>query len=139
MPALAVSTAVPWIAGNRPLARAALRVGLGYAAADIAGGIVRVAVARHRPDATNDPWRFRPLRPAGEWGSMPSAHVTHAFAIAAGIAELSHRAWAADLAYGLASLVAADRTYQQRHWTSDAVVGATVGISVAREVLGRRW
>lgn len=134
VPSLVAATVVPYVAGDHSLARSALRVGLGYAAADIAGGILRAAVARHRPDSTGDAWRFRPLRPQGEWGSMPSAHVTHAFAIAAGIAEVSGRPWAARVAYGLATLVAADRVYQQRHWTSDALVGAVLGISVTRRV-----
>ena len=134
VPSLVAATVVSYVAGNRPLARSALRVGLGYAAADIAGGILRAAVARHRPDSTGDAWRFRPLRPQGEWGSMPSAHVTHAFAIAAGIADVSGRPWAADVAYGLATLVASDRVYQQRHWTSDTIVGATLAISLARRV-----
>ena len=134
VPSLVAATVVPYVAGNHSLARSALRVGLGYAAADIAGGILRAAVARHRPDSTGDAWRFRPLRPQGEWGSMPSAHVTHAFAIAAGIAEVSGRPWAARVAYGLATLVAADRVYQQRHWTSDALVGAALGISLTRRV-----
>ena len=133
VPTLAASTIIPYVAGNHALARSALRVGLGYAAADIAGGILRVAIARHRPDSTGDAWRFRPLRPQGEWGSMPSAHVTHAFSIAAGIAEVSGRPWAASVAYGLATLVAASRVYQQRHWTSDVLVGATVAVSIARE------
>jgi membrane-associated phospholipid phosphatase len=134
VPSLVVVTAVPYVAGRHALARSALRVGLGYAAADIAGGIVRASVARHRPDAADDAFRFRPLRPQGEWGSMPSAHVTHAFAIAAGIAEVSGRPWVADVAYGLATLVAADRVYQQRHWTSDTVVGAVLAVSLARRV-----
>ena len=136
VPSLVAATVVPYVAGNHSLARSALRTGLGYAAADIAGGIVRVAVARHRPDSTNDAWRFRPLHPQGEWGSTPSAHVTHAFAIAAGIAEESGHPWASRVAYGLATLVAAERVYQQRHWTSDTVVGATLAVSVARGVSG---
>jgi len=134
VPALVAVTLIPYVAGEHSLARSALRVGLGYAAADVAGGILRVAVARHRPDSTGDAWRFRPLRPQGEWGSMPSAHITHAFAIAAGIAEESGRTWAAGVVYGLATLVAADRVYQQRHWTSDTVVGATLAISVVRHI-----
>ena len=134
MPSLVAATVVPYVAGNHRLARAALRVGIGYAAADIAGGMLRVAEARHRPDATNDAWRFRPLRPQGEWGSMPSAHVTHAFAIAAGVSEASGRPWVSRVAYSLATLVAMDRVYRQRHWTSDTVVGAMLAMDVARLV-----
>ena len=134
VPSLVAITVVPYLAGRHDLARSALRVAIGYAAADIAGGALRVAVARHRPDSTGDAWRFRPLRPQGEWGSMPSAHVTHAFAIAAGIADESGRPWVARMAYGLATLVAADRVYRQRHWSSDVLVAAIVGVSAAGRV-----
>jgi membrane-associated phospholipid phosphatase len=134
VPSLVAATAVPYLAGRHDLARSALRVAIGYAAADIAGGVVRVAAGRHRPDSTSDAWRFRPFHPQGEWGSMPSAHVTHAFAIAAGIAEASRRPWVSRIAYGLATLVAADRVYRQRHWTSDVLVGATLGIGAARAI-----
>lgn len=134
VPSLVAATVVPYVAGDHALARSALRVAIGYAAADIAGGAMRVAVARHRPDSTDDAWRFRPLRPQGEWGSMPSAHVTHAFAIAAGIAEESGRPWVSRVAYGLATLVAADRVYRQRHWSSDVLVGAAVGVGAVRAI-----
>lgn len=134
VPALAASAVIPRFFHARPLADAALRIGLGYAAADLAGGAMRVVIARHRPDSTGDPWRFRPFRPQGDWGSMPSAHVTHAFAIAAGIASESKRPWLAGLVYGMASLVAVQRIYRQAHWSSDVVVGATMSISVSRAV-----
>ena len=139
VPALAAGAVIPRFFHDRPLADAALRIGLGYAAADLAGGAIRVVIARHRPDSTGDPWRFRPFRPQGDWGSMPSAHVTHAFAIAAGIADESGRPWLAGLAYGIASLVAVQRVYRQAHWSSDVVVGATMSISVSRAVRGIRW
>lgn len=139
VPALVGAAVVPWVAGDRSLAKQALRVGLGYAAADFIGGVVRVPIARHRPDSSGRPWRFRPFRPQGEWGSLPSAHVTHAFAIAAGIAEVSGRPWAARAAYGVASLVALQRVYEQRHWASDVVVGATLATAVARRVVDSRF
>jgi len=139
VPALVGATVVPWVAGDRPLARQALRVWLGYAAADLIGGVVRVPIARHRPDSTGRPWRLRPFQPHGEWGSLPSAHVTHAVAIAAGIAEVSGRPWPARAAYGVASLVALQRVYEQRHWASDVVVGATLATAVARCVVDARF
>jgi membrane-associated phospholipid phosphatase len=139
VPALVGATVVPWVAGDHPLAMKALRVGLGYAAADLAGGVLRTAIARHRPDSTGRPWRLRPLRPEGEWGSLPSAHVTHAFAIAAGIAAVSGRPWMARAAYDVASLVALQRIYRERHWASDVVVGATLATDVARRAVDARF
>jgi membrane-associated phospholipid phosphatase len=135
VPSLAAAAVVPAAIGDWALARSALRIGAGYVVSDLAGGVVRVAVGRHRPDSTGNPWRFRPLRPQGDWGSLPSAHVTHAFAIAAGIAEESGRPWAAGLAYGIASVVGMQRIYRQAHWTSDVVVGAALSIALSRRVV----
>jgi membrane-associated phospholipid phosphatase len=135
VPSLVAAATVPAMFGDWPLAKGALRIGAGYVAADLAGGALRVAVGRHRPDSTGNQWRFRPFHPEGDWGSMPSAHVTHAFAIAAGIAEESGRPWAAGLAYGVASLVAAQRVYRQAHWASDVAVGATLSVAVSRRIV----
>jgi membrane-associated phospholipid phosphatase len=135
VPALVAGAVLPYALGDHPLAMRAVRVGLGYAASDLLGGVVRVVVSRHRPDSTGDPWRFRPFRPQGDWGSMPSAHVTHAFAIASGVAEVSGRPWVAGVAYGLASLVAMQRVYRQAHWSSDVVAAAGLSIVTSRAVI----
>lgn len=135
VPSLAAVIVLPAVIGDRPLAWKAVRVAAGYAAADLAGGALRVIVARHRPDSSGNPWRFRPLHPQGDWGSMPSAHVTHAFALAAGVAEVSGRPLASGLAYGLAAMVAAQRVYRQAHWGSDVVVGAALSTGVSRRVI----
>lgn len=135
VPALVAATAVPAVLGRWPIAMSALRIAAGYVGADLAGGALRVVVARHRPDSTDNPWRFRPLHPQGDWGSMPSAHVTHDFALAAGIAEETGHAWAARLAYGVASTVAVQRVYRQAHWTSDVVVAATLSTAISRRIV----
>jgi hypothetical protein len=136
VPALALSVVIPAALGRRSLAMDALHVAAGYAAADLAGGVVRIAVARHRPDSTGNAWRFRPLRPQGEWGSMPSAHVTHAFAIAAGVAAESDKDAVAAAAYGVASLVAVRRVYRQAQ-SSDVVAAAALASAVSRRVIAR--
>jgi membrane-associated phospholipid phosphatase len=135
VPSLVAAVVVPAAISDWPLARSALRIGAGYVVSDLAGGALRLAAGRYRPDSTGNPWRFRPLRPQGDWGSLPSAHVTHAFAIAAGIAEESGRPWAAGLAYGIASVVGVQRVYRQAHWASDVVVGATLSIALSRRVV----
>lgn len=139
VPSLVVASVVPRMFGQRKLADGALRVALGYVAADLLGGGVRTIVARHRPDSIGGAWRFRPFRPQGEWGSMPSAHTTHAFAIAAGIAEVSGRPAVAEVAYGLASIVAMQRVYRQAHWASDVVAAAALSTAVSRRVVELRF
>jgi membrane-associated phospholipid phosphatase len=70
---------------------------------------------------------------------MPSAHTTHAFAIAAGIAEVSGRPAVAEVAYGLASIVAMQRVYRQAHWASDVVAAAALSTAVSRRVVELRF
>ncbi len=79
-------------------------------------------------------------RPDGEHkrsnASFPSSHAANAFAIAAVLAR--HWRRAAPALWALATLIAASRIYLNRHFTSDAVVGALIGIAGAWWV-HREW
>jgi hypothetical protein len=43
---------------------------------------------------------------------------------------------AAEIGYGVASLLAAQRVYRQSHWASDVVVGAALSTVVSRKIVG---
>jgi membrane-associated phospholipid phosphatase len=135
IPAMAAAVVVPRLAGRRDLSNAALRVALGYLAADAAESALKPLVGRHRPDSTGRPWRFHALARTEEWHSLPSAHTVHAFAIAAGLAEETHRPWIAAAAYTAASAVALQRIYTQAHWSSDVAVSATLAIAASRSTI----
>jgi hypothetical protein len=72
-------------------------------------------------------------RPEGTGYSFPSGHATTAFASAT---VLQRRfGWKAGIpAYGIASYVAASRVDMQRHYLSDVIFGAAVGIVAGRTV-----
>ncbi|MDE0019770.1 MAG: phosphatase PAP2 family protein [Candidatus Poribacteria bacterium] len=78
--------------------------------------------------------RPRPLNPEDR-RSMPSGHTTNAFAAAAGLSHEYPR-WA-PLFYGLAAGVGFSRIYLGRHYPSDTLGGALLGMSSARVVLRR--
>lgn len=70
-------------------------------------------------------------RPNGRKYSFPSGHTALAFATATNL--LYFYPWYVGLpAYGFASFVAYQRVVDNRHWLSDTIAGATVGIIFAR-------
>lgn len=100
--------------------------------------ILKGAIGRARPDATDDPAEFRP----GSYfdnshNSFPSGHAVTAFSLATSIAEETDEPWLAWAAYGTAGTVAYARVYRHRHWPSDVVAGALLGVFSTRATL--RW
>lgn len=84
---------------------------------------VKLSVGRTRPDGS----RF----------SFPSGHASSSFATAAVLQR--HFGWRAGVpAYGLAAYVAGSRLQENRHYLSDVVFGAAIGMVAGRTVtIGR--
>ena len=137
VPSLVAGAVIPRLLGRTALSNAIVRVGLGYAVADGIESVLKSAVGRHRPDSTGRPGQFRPFHIGGPWTSFPSAHTTHAIALATGLAIEAHRPWVSALAFGIAGTVAVQRVYTQSHWASD-VVGSSV-LAIAASATTVRW
>jgi membrane-associated phospholipid phosphatase len=129
--ALAVTYVGARLAHRRSTASAVLRISAGYAVSNAVVGILKPVVGRHRPDSTNDAWRFSPISARGEWHSFPSSHAVHAFSLATGVALASKRPWAAALGYSAATVVAWSRVYDDQHWASDVTSSAIIGMTTA--------
>jgi membrane-associated phospholipid phosphatase len=139
---LAVTYIVTRITHHRRAADAVLRISAGYAVSNVIVGVLKPVVGRHRPDSTNDAWRFKPFSTEGEWHSFPSSHAVHAFSIAAGAAIATRRSWVSALGYTGATVVAWSRVYDDQHWTSDVTTSAIIGMSAVATTmdwLDRRW
>ncbi|MEO8710832.1 MAG: phosphatase PAP2 family protein [Parafilimonas sp.] len=67
--------------------------------------------------------------------SFPSGHTTVAFAVAAVFAEQYKNTWVPAVAYSAASLVGVSRITENKHWTTDVVVGATLGWLCGKQVV----
>lgn len=68
--------------------------------------------------------------------SFPSGHTTVAFAAATVFAmEYKHTPWVPIVSYGAASLIGLSRITENKHWTSDVLVGATLGYLSGRQVV----
>lgn len=75
----------------------------------------------------------------GLYDSFPSGHASAAFSLATVVAlQYRHRTWVPVLAYSLAALASVSRVTEDRHWISDAFVGALLGHLVARLVVHSR-
>ena len=132
VPALAATLAASWAVGGWRPARAVLRIAAGYAAGDLLMSALKPAIGRHRPDsAGGDPWRFEPFAGGDQWHSMPSAHATHIFSLAEGIADEVRVPAIRVAAYGVAALVGWQRIAFRGHWPSDVVAGGVLGVAAA--------
>lgn len=118
-------------------AGATLRVAAGFVAADAVTAVLKPLVGRARPYVGAGAYAFRAFASTDARHSFPSGHATHAFALAAGVADETRRPWVAAAAYGTAALVGWSRVHDDQHWTSDVVAGAVVG--TAAGLTTRRW
>lgn len=82
--------------------------------------LLKYAVGRQRPDGSDN-------------SSFPSGHASGTFAMATVLQR--HYGWKAGaLAYAIASYVAASRLSESKHYLSDVVFGAALGIMAGRTV-----
>jgi hypothetical protein len=98
----------------------------------LTSGLKRLT-GRAPPDAGEGAHRFDPFT---RDDAFPSGHASGVFAVAAVFAD-RYTGAVPVLAYGAAGLVAVSRVVLDRHWTSDIVAGAALGIVVGRALSGR--
>lgn len=93
-------------------------------------------VGRARPyqDPDRDGLDFSPF--SGQT-AFTSGHTAAAFAMATTLGDASHSNWARAGLYALASGTAWARLAEEKHWLSDVVGGAAIGILSARVANGR--
>lgn len=102
-----------------------------------ATGLVKFLAHRARPDENTPPDSW-------DWGgpsfstdnlSFISGHTATAFALAASMSTYykDHK-WVAWITYPLATITAMSRVYDNRHWFSDVIGGAALGIFIGKTV-----
>lgn len=125
-----------WV-GRRP---ALVRLGGQTAAAllleTVAVQATKQLVGRARPyqDPDRDAFDFAPF---SSQAAFPSGHSAAAFAMATTLGDATHSTWARAGLYTLATGTAWARLAEEKHWLSDVVAGAAIGILSARVANGR--
>ena len=135
-PALAAGTLGGLALGSKTLQGVSWRALQSTVGAGAVALVLKSAIGRRRPNvAPNTAFSFRPF--AFKGNSFPSGHTTVAFALATSLATETRDKWSDALFFGAATLTGYSRINDDKHWLSDIVFGAAVGIVSARVV--QRW
>ncbi len=98
---------------------------------------LKMAFHRVRPEEQElaDPYRFYGPSLQRDRLSFPSGHSAIAFSAAASISEYYGNPWyVAVPLYSLAGLTAWQRVFDQKHWPSDVITGAVIGVFIGRKI-----
>ena len=134
VPAFSASYLAGEIAGSDGLKGTVLRAGAAAVLANGLTGGLKYAFGRARPHIAGSSVEFHPFSGAN---SFPSGHTTVAFALATAVADQTTDGWSDYVLYGAATLTAIARINDNRHWTSDVVIGGLIGHVSARWVTRR--
>lgn len=101
------------------------------ALAGVGAILLKNAVGRERPHSSpEDPYRFHLFQ--FKDNAFPSGHTAVAFALATSLARETPDQWTDVGFFTLATLTAYARMHDDKHWASDVIFGAGVGILSAR-------
>ncbi|MFP3948450.1 MAG: phosphatase PAP2 family protein [Longimicrobiales bacterium] len=106
-------------------------------ASGVVNGSLKFTLGRCRPDASLDcdARDFRGLEVEDHLQSFPSGHAVVAYSLATTLAHKTESTWVGALGYGAASVVGWSRIHRGRHWVSDVLGGAIVGVAMSRLTL----
>ena len=133
-------SATTWLAGQLAGSETTARLGLrGVETLLLNAGVttvLKVGFGRSRPDSGLEEDRFDPFAFKHSSWSFPSGHTSTVFALATTLSlELKEGApWVPFVAYPIAGWTGISRVLDQKHWLTDVVAGAAVGILSARIV-----
>lgn len=106
-----------------------------FLVANTIGTVIKSGAGRTRPNENEGSRRFTPVSFDSAHTSFPSGHTTSAFSIASVFADEYESPWVGISAYGLASAVALQRVYDDKHWASDVLAGAALGTAVGKSIV----
>ena len=107
-----------------------------FLVANTIGTAAKIGIGRPRPYTEEGSGSYKPFSTDSDHTSMPSGHTISAFSIASVFAdEYDDKPMVGVTAYGLASMVAFQRVYDDKHWASDVFAGAVLGTVIGKSVV----
>lgn len=122
---------------SRPVASLGMHTGEAAVLGGVLAELLKGSIGRARPlHDTHNAFDFKLGKGFSDdnYTSLPSAHVTVAFAAATAASREVRRSWPSaskyvtPITYSLASLVGVARMYKNEHWASDVVAAAGLGV-----------
>lgn len=126
------------IAKDRKLEHATLMATKSFIVSTLFYTLTKATIRRQRPLRAEGQYEFQAPFSKTNSTSFPSGHSNTVFSIATAMAiEYSHKKWVPVFCYSLATLVAFSRVYENRHWASDVIFGASIGHFVTKAIYAR--
>jgi len=123
------------VSGNRPLSRAGQRISAGLLVAGFTVTSLKLIVGRRRPFGGEEQYDFNPFSTSTD--AWPSGHTTTAFALAASVSDEVGSTPVTIGLYSLATLTGWSRMNDNKHWLTDVLAGAAIGVTSAKLMNGR--
>ncbi|HEU4551859.1 MAG TPA: phosphatase PAP2 family protein [Chitinophaga sp.] len=126
------------VSKNRNLEHASLMAAKSLLISTALYTTAKIFIRRQRPTTSDNPFSYSaPFNSDSRYTSFPSGHTLTVTTVATAFAEIYGKdyPWVPWAAYGLATLTGVTRLYQNRHWSSDIWIGASLGWFVTRTVI----
>jgi membrane-associated phospholipid phosphatase len=97
--------------------------------------ILKSVIGRSRPYTNEGAFKYRGFQFETATTALPSGHTTVAFAVSSTLAAQIDNPYIAAGLYALAGLTFVERIYDDKHWASDALLGAAIGTVIGQAVV----
>jgi membrane-associated phospholipid phosphatase len=125
------------ISGDRNLEHASLMTAKSLVISTLVYVSAKVIIRRGRPTYYDTPFSYEPpFSQDKKHTSFPSGHMLTVTSVATSLAEIygKDHPWVPWVTYSIAGLTGVTRLYQNRHWSSDVWIGASLGYFVTKGI-----
>ena len=125
------------ISGNRNLEHSSLMTAKSLVISTLVYVTAKSILRRGRPTYYDTPFSYEPpFSMDKKHTSFPSGHMLTVTSVATSLAEIygKDHPWVPWVTYSIAGLTGVTRLYQNRHWSSDVWIGASLGYFVTKGV-----